>query len=101
MKLKTLAFTAILTLHSAICGAQPVIFSEYSGSAPKEDLWKLNPGDRTWGGLKFEPKRGLVFDVPSRATASANWDVGAAPFDFWFEVELDKAMLQDVLSKKL
>jgi len=94
MKIQTLALTAMFALHSAVCGAQPVIFTEYSGSAPKEDLWKLNPGDRTWGGLKFEPKRGLVFDVPSRATASANWDVGVAPFDFWFEVELDKAMLQ-------
>ena len=94
MKIKTLALTAMFALHSAVCGAQPVIFSEYSASGPKEGLWTLNPGDRTWGGLKFEPKRGIVFDVPSRATASANWDIGVAPFDFWFEVELDKAMLQ-------
>ena len=94
MKIKTLAITAILALHSTICGAQPVVFSEYSASGLKGDLWKLNPGERAWGGLKIEPKRGILFDVPSQATASASWDAGVAPFDFWFELEFDKAIMQ-------
>ena len=94
MKIKSLASIAMLAMHSTIFGAQPVIFSEYSASGPKADLWKLNPGDRAWGGLKIDPKQGINFDVPSRATASASWDVGVEPFDFWFEVELEQAMME-------
>jgi hypothetical protein len=86
--------TATILIQTAAWGAQALTFSDQSPSGPRPDLWTLNPGDRSWGGLKIEPKQGIAFDVPSRATASAKWEVGVAPFEFWFDLEVDKGRLE-------
>lgn len=85
---------ATILIQSSAWGGQALIFSDQSSAGPRSDLWTVSQGDRAWGGLKIKPEHGIAFDVPSRATAAAKWAVGAGPFEFWFDLEVDKGQLE-------